>query len=111
MNYLDPKDAFELIDKNKSNPDFVLMDIRRKSDYEKHRIYNAVNMPYYNEDFDRKLKKLNRNKIYLIYCLSDSISNITSETMNDLGFKNINKISGGISNWHKSGLEIISSER
>ena len=111
MNYLEPEEASEFLNKNMQNPDFVLLDIRRKSDFLKNWIDGAINMPYYDEDFDKKLKKMDRSKIYLVYCSSDAVSNITVETMDELDFKSVNKIAGGISRWHKKGLEIISSKK
>lgn len=57
MNYLEPEEASEFLNKNMQNPDFVLLDIRRKSDFLKNWIDGAINMPYYDEDFDKKLKK------------------------------------------------------
>ncbi|MDO9578490.1 MAG: rhodanese-like domain-containing protein [Candidatus Cloacimonadales bacterium] len=109
MNHLESEEALEFINKNKQNPDFILLDIRRKRDFQKNRIDGAINIPYFDEDFDRKLKKLDRNKIYLVYYSADAVSNITVETMDELDFKNVNKIAGGISRWHKNGLRIISS--
>ena len=111
MNNLEPKEALKFINENMQNTNFVILDIRKKKDYLKNKIDKAINMSYYDDDFDKKLKQMNRNNIYLVYCLKDSISNITVETMLELGFRNVSKISGGINDWYKTGLEIISSKR
>jgi len=111
INFLEPDDALKFINENKQNPNFVMLDIRKKRNYKKSRIDQAMSLPYDDDDFDNKLKKMDRKKIYLVYCASDSISNIVVETMVDLSFDNISKIAGGISRWYKLGLEIITAKR
>jgi len=62
------KDAYTLIQKNKGNPDFVILDVRTPAEFADEHIENAINLDYYSETFRDDLNKLDKTKTYLIYC-------------------------------------------
>ena len=103
---LTPEKAFQLIQQNSNNPDFIILDLRPPKKYIKAKIKNAINFDYNNENFDDNLEKLDKNKTYLICCTFGLKSNITIEMMEELGFREIYCIDGGLIKWKNQGFEI-----
>jgi len=62
-----PSEALNLIQENKGNPDFIILDTQPLEEYEKRHIDNAINVPIDSETFQNELDKLDKNKTYLIY--------------------------------------------
>jgi rhodanese-related sulfurtransferase len=102
-----PKEAFELIKKNKENPDFAMIDLRSPEQHKEEYIENSVNIPFRGEDFLSRLNTLNKNKIYLIHCKVGSIGKRTLGKMEQQGFKQVYNIEGGIKNWIEKGFPTI----
>ena len=63
-------EAFELINKNISNIDFIILDVRSPEEYYESHIENAENIDYNSQIFESELEKRDKNKKYLIYCRS-----------------------------------------
>ena len=81
--------AAELIENEKYNPGFVLIDIRPASEYEKEHLDLAFNIDYSVETFARSASKLDRSKKYLVYG-KDSRSSIQAvRVMRKLGFRSV----------------------
>ena len=107
---LSPHECNKLLERNKESKDFVVWDLRSPEKYHKNKLKGAINFNYDDENFDDELEKLDRNKIYLIYCSSKAKSNIVFGMMEDLGFKNVYKIEGGITAWFKAGFSLEHDE-
>ena len=101
------KEAYEIIQKNKNNSNFVIIDVRTPEEYESGHIENAINIDFYSDNFKDELKKLDKNKNYLVYCRSGNRSGSSLEIMEELGFKEAYHISGGISEWKSEGFPIV----
>jgi rhodanese-related sulfurtransferase len=103
------QEAFNLIQENQGNPNFVIIDIRTPEEFAQGHIENAININYGSENFQEELDKLDKDKIYLIYysCACGSIDKKALDTMKELGFKEVYKISGGLNNWKTAGLPTI----
>ena len=102
-----PKDAFDLIQQNKGNPDFVLIDIRTPEEFMSGYIEGAVNINYHDNDFIEKLDKLDKNKTYLIYCRTGRRSSDTINVMKRLKFNEVYRILGDIVRWKAEGLPVV----
>jgi rhodanese-related sulfurtransferase len=102
-----PRDAYELIQKNRGNPDFVLIDIRTPEEFMSGYIEGAVNINYHDNDFIEKLDKLDKNKTYLIYCRTGRRSGDTLNVMKRLNFKKVYRILGDIVRWKAEGLPLV----
>jgi rhodanese-related sulfurtransferase len=102
-----PKDAYELIQQNKRNPDFVLIDIRTPEEFMSGYIEGAVNINYHDNDFIEKLDKLDKNKTYLIYCRTGRRSGDTLNVMKRLNFKKVYRILGDIVRWKAEKLPLV----
>ena len=105
-----PKEAYDLIQENKGNPDFVILDVRTSEEFASEHIENAINLDYYSETFRDDLDKLDEDKAYVIYCKSGGRSGSTLNTMEELGFTEVYNIVGGITSWKIEELPIILKE-
>ena len=101
---ISPRDAHVLIEKNKKNPDFVILDVRTPEEFSEGHIENAVNLDFYSDNFKEDLGKLDKNKTYVTHCRSGSRSAKTLNLMKELGFKEAYNITGGIVQWENEGL-------
>jgi rhodanese-related sulfurtransferase len=99
-----PKEGAALIQKNKANPNFVILDVRTPQEFADGHIEDALNLDYYSETFLDDLDHLDKTKIYLIYCRSGNRSGKAFKFMKDLEFQNVYHIEGGITRWQAEGL-------
>jgi rhodanese-related sulfurtransferase len=92
------QEAFTLIQKNQGNPDFVIIDIRTPDEFAQWHVDDAINIDYRSQDFQGELDKLDRDKTYLIYysCGCGGIDQKALDLMKELGFNEVYKISGGL---------------
>lgn len=99
-----PKEAFTLIQNNKDNPNFVILDVRTPKEFADEHIENAINLDYYSETFKEDLNKLDKNKIYLIYCRIGNRSGKTLNIMKESKFSEVYNMLGGITGLKEEGL-------
>ncbi len=102
-----PGEAYGLIQNNKGNQDFILLDIRTPEEYRDGYIEDAINLDFYSETFRDELNKLDKDKKYLVYCRSGRRSGISLGTMKELGFREAYNMAGGIIQWEAEGLPTI----
>ena len=103
---ISPGAAYGLIQENKNNPDFVILDVRTSGEFASGHIENAINLDYYSATFRDDLDKLDKDKTYVIYCHSGGRSGNALKIMEELGFMKVYNILGGISAWKAEGLPI-----
>ena len=101
------QEAFDLIEDNKGNADFVILDVRRDSEYREGHLENALNLDYYASSFADELDKLDKDKSYLVYCRSGSRSSGAARMMEELGFKKVYNMLGGITDWQDEGFSVV----
>lgn len=100
-------DAFKLIQENKDNPNFIIIDIRTREEFEAGHLENAVLIDYYAENFRDEIGKQDRNKTYLEYCRTARRSTLALEIFKELGFKDVLNMTGGITEWLAQNLPIV----
>ncbi len=103
---ISPEKAHTLIQEHKNDPNFVILDIRTPQEFESGHIAGAINIDFYAPDFPQQLDKLDKNKVYVVYCRSGNRSSKTIPLMKKLGFKMVYEIQGGIKNWAARGLPL-----
>jgi len=96
---ISPEESENLIAQNGGNSDFVILDVRTLTEFNSGHIANAIQIDYYADDFNSQLEKLDKEKTYLIYCRTGNRSSLASSTMQELGFKKIYNMIGGINQW------------
>ena len=102
-----PVEAFDLIQENKENIDFIILDVRTEPEYKSGHIENAENIDYYLEGFKDELGELDKNKTYLIYCASGNRSGKALKIMDEIGFQKAYNVLGGIKRWKSKGLPVV----
>ncbi len=100
-------EAFSMIRENTGNDNFVIIDVRTPGEYGAGHIENASDINFYSDSFRDDLEKLDRTRIYLIYCRSGSRSARAMRLMERLGFVSVYNIKGGINSWAASGLPMV----
>lgn len=83
------------------NTDIQLVDVRTYVEFDEGHIEGAKNIDYLADDFEAQMSKLDRDKPIYIYCASGGRSEVTASMLHELGFKNINDLSGGYIAWKK----------
>jgi rhodanese-related sulfurtransferase len=102
-----PLDAFNLINDNIDNPNFIVIDVRTPEEFNEIHIENAKLLDYFSDNFLKKLDEMNKNKKYLIYCRKGHRSIKTLKIMKNLEFKEVYNLLGGITSWIAGGLPAI----
>ena len=104
-----PQEAFDLIQDNQDNLDFVIIDIRTPGEFAQWHIEDAINIDYHSSTFQYELDQLDRDKTYLIYysCACGGIDKKALDMMKELGFKEVYKISGGLNKWKADGFPTV----
>jgi rhodanese-related sulfurtransferase len=104
---LEPKAAYSMIQKNKDNKDFVLIDVRTSGEFDEGHIDGAININYNSPYFTKELESLDKMKTYLIYCRTGNRSSDSVEIMVKLGFEKIYRIKGDIVSWKSEDLPLV----
>ncbi len=99
-----PKEAFNLIQDNQNNPDFVIIDVRTPQEFAEEHIENAINIDYYSETFRDELNNLDKNQTYLVYCRVGRRSGNALDIMAELNFREAYNMLDGINGWKVEGL-------
>ena len=99
-----PQEAFTLIQDNDGNPDFVILDVRTPQEFAEGHIEDAANIDFNSMTFRDDLDKLDKDRIYLIYCRTGFLSGQALDIMEELGFNEVYKPTGGIEAWIDAGL-------
>ena len=100
---LNPQEALKLIEES---PDIGILDIRPSDEFKREHVPGAENLDYDGHEFQRKVEKLDKNKIYLIYCKSGVRGGYFMDKMRDSGFKGAYNILGGFIAWKISKLPL-----
>jgi parallel beta-helix repeat protein len=100
---LSPQDAYNLTREDLS---LVIIDVRTPEEYEGGHIHGASNIDYYSPDFNDRLRSLEKNKRYLIYCRAGNRGRVALEIMRALGFDDAYNVSGGILQWEADGYPV-----
>ncbi|MGM0508963.1 MAG: rhodanese-like domain-containing protein [Fusobacteriota bacterium] len=97
----------EIDDIKKENTDVVILDVRTPGEYQSGHLEDAINIDYYANDFSKKLDELNKNKTYIIYCRSGNRTGKTLDMMEEMGFKKVYDIKGGIISIQRANYPLV----
>ena len=103
------QEAFDLIQENHGNPDFIILDVRTSLEFHDGHIEGALNIDVNLPSFSEELEQLDRNATYLVYCRSGNRSRTALRKMDDLGFTRVYHLTNGITEWVDAGLPVIKS--
>ena len=101
------EEAFSLIEENKNNPDFLIIDDRTPQEYMDGHIQGAINIDFNSGAFNNEISKLDRTKKYLVHCRSGNRSRGAIREMTELGFEQIYHLYEGIIGWSDAGYPLV----
>ncbi len=92
-----------------SDTSVVLMDVRTPGEFASGHIAGATNLDFESGVFDQEIQKLDKSKVYAVYCRSGNRSGQATAIMAKDGFKAIFNLDGGIINWNTSGRALVTN--
>lgn len=93
------KDVFAK--KMEEKNDEILIDVRTPEEHQNGTIQNAININFYDKNFEEQLLKLDKSKPIFIFCKSGGRSGKTLNKMKGLEFKEVYDLKGGYNGWKK----------
>ena len=94
-------------EKKMEQPDVQLVDVRTPEEFAEGHLENAINIDITADDFDSKIAALDKENPVMVYCKAGGRSAKASSRLNELGFKNISDLEGGIINWNSENKPIV----
>ncbi|MCP5468643.1 MAG: rhodanese-like domain-containing protein [Deltaproteobacteria bacterium] len=91
----------EELKKNKG----ILLDVRNPDEHQLNHIEGAVHIPL--DHVENKSHEIPRNCMVYVYCRSGNRSRQAVERLQAMGFENLINVEGGISQYQKSGGEVL----
>jgi rhodanese-related sulfurtransferase len=85
--------------KNLNNKKYVFLDVRTLEERRIKKIDGSLHIDIFEEDFEDKIKLLDKSKKYIVYCRSGGRSASACIILDKNGFKAINLV-GGMLNWN-----------
>ena len=99
-----------LIQENRPNPDFIILDIRTPREFDGGHIAGARNIDFYAKTFATEFRRLDREKTYLIYCRSGNRSRQLMGAVEKMPFKKVFHMRSGLVDWVGQGFKLVPSE-
>jgi rhodanese-related sulfurtransferase len=101
---LTPAEAEKLIaDKDKK---VVVLDVRTPEEFAAGHIAGATNIDFNADDFQKKLEQLPKDQTYLVNCAIGGRSAKACKLMNQLDFKSVYNLKGGMNAWEDAGKPV-----
>lgn len=94
---VNPKEAQELM-----KGVAVVVDVRTAGEHRSENLGEELNLDIY-QDFHDRIQELDKEKTYLVYCRTGSRSYHAARIMEELGFRDVYNLKGGIKGWKSSG--------
>lgn len=88
------------------NPDVVILDVRTPMEYAQGHLQNSELVDFSAPDFQEKLKALDPEKPYLVYCAVGGRSGKATQLMEQLGFKQLYDATDGFTSLKSAGLAV-----
>lgn len=92
-------DSAELKRMQESGDNFVLIDVREKSDADRGMIPNAVNVSRGMLEHNIDQVTTDKNQKLVLYCGGGSRSALAAASLKKMGFKNVISLAGGYRGW------------
>lgn len=88
------------------SPDIRILDIRTPGEYKSGHVPGAENIDFYAKDFEQRLKTLDKDAHYFVYCRTGNRSGSALKLMHRLGFTKVWHMKDGIVDWKGAGLPL-----
>jgi thioredoxin len=91
-------------DKIKETPNPQIIDVRTAPEYAAGHLDNALNIDWFGDDFVANAEKLDKSKPVFVYCKTNNRSPQAAAKLEELGFKTIYNMQGGLLKWDADGF-------
>jgi thioredoxin 1 len=88
----------------KQHSDAVIIDVRTPDEFAGGHIANALNIDWNGSSFEQQANKLDKEKPVYVYCLKGGRSASASAKLNEMGFKKIFELEGGMLQWRAENM-------
>ena len=85
----------------------TVLDVRSAGEFSEGHLQGAINVDVEGMQFDGDISKLDKTKVYAVYCHSGRRSVIASNKLADAGFTSIFNLTGGILEWTSAGFPVV----
>lgn len=86
---------------------YIVIDVRTAEEFSEGHIQDAILINFYDPNFKSKIGELDKNGKYLMFCRSGNRSGKAVLLMNQMGFKDVLNIAGGIITWQRAGKPLV----
>ena len=97
-----PQQFLETLEQDDSGQ---LLDVRTTEEFGVSHLKNAQNICVTDDDFEEKIKTLDKSKPVYVYCRSGGRSARAAKILEEKGFTQVYDLDGGITSWQEKGLE------
>ena len=104
---ISPRHFKALLDRHQGDPDVVLLDVRTPKEFEDGHIQGALLLDYHSSDYVERLKALDREKTYLIYCRSGNRSGKSLAIFSKMGFRRAYHMDTGLIGWSREKYPLV----
>lgn len=92
---------------NNVNKDILLIDVRTPEEYATGHVENAINIDFRASNFKDLIGELDKDQDVYVYCKVGGRSGGAAKLMDEMGFKKIYDLQGGILQWEKDGFKKV----
>ena len=85
-----------MIDKGQN---MVLLDVRTSEEIADGKISGAIEIDFFEDNFEANIDKLDKGKHYIVYCRSGVRSTNSAALMKEKGFSKCTNLEGGYNAW------------
>ena len=96
---VDPPEAEELLERG----GVVFLDVREPDEYQQGAIPNTVHLPRGHLEFQVEGKLSDKSGPVVVYCAGGVRSAFAAKTMQDLGYRDVQSLTGGFNRWKDDG--------
>ncbi|WP_257658409.1 rhodanese-like domain-containing protein [Parapedobacter lycopersici] len=94
VHYMDSLDTYQLVD------------VRTSAEFKEGHITGARQLDFNKASFERRVSRLDRNQPVLLYCRTGKRSHRAAQLLEQLGFREIIELDGGITAWKEGGHDL-----
>lgn len=89
----------------------IILDIRTPQEVSSGAIENSSTIDFYDQDFERKINKIQKDKTVYVYCMSGGRSSQASKLLIKSGQAKVVNLNGGIKAWQAIQLPLIRTSK
>ena len=87
----------------------IILDVRTPKEWNEKHIKGAIHIDYLSDDFKSSLERLDKEKVYYVYCRAGQRSSLAIHIMQQMGFTQCINISDGMIGIINTNIELVHS--